>query len=217
MKKIYQETQFNAPVKVQCVDELPTWTSDDKHKVLRVDGGNFYFGGESGWESAVAPVGSLLAMPVTDIPEGYLECDGSQISMTVYPELYAVLGLSYGPGDGETTFQLPDYRGWFLRGWDHGIGVDPDAADREDGGSGQGLEGDTVGSRQGDEFAEHTHNAPTGSIVGTEGTDHPDDTYEVPPVDYASEYDYGYAAPVSATGGNETRPKNIYVMYCIKY
>ena len=49
-------------------------------------------------------------------PEGYLLCQGQAVSRTTYSALFAVLGTSHGQGDGSTTFNLPDYRGTFLRG-----------------------------------------------------------------------------------------------------
>ena len=44
-----------------------------------------------------------------DIPSGYLLCDGSAVSRTMYPDLFSAIGTIYGSGDGSTTFNLPDY------------------------------------------------------------------------------------------------------------
>jgi len=44
-------------------------------------------------------------------PTGWLMCDGSAVSRTTYADLYAVIGTTYGSGDGSTTFNLPDLRG----------------------------------------------------------------------------------------------------------
>lgn len=49
-------------------------------------------------------------------PSGFLKCDGSAISRTSYSNLFANIGTTYGSGDGSTTFQIPDFRGKFLRG-----------------------------------------------------------------------------------------------------
>ena len=51
-------------------------------------------------------------------PVGWLIADGSLISRTGYAALFGVIGTTYGAGDGSTTFQLPDMRGMFPRGWD---------------------------------------------------------------------------------------------------
>ena len=49
----------------------------------------------------------------SDIPDGYLLCDGSAVSRTQYTALYALIGDTYGAGDGSTTFNLPDLRDAF--------------------------------------------------------------------------------------------------------
>lgn len=56
-------------------------------------------------------VGEIIAYPSTDIPDGFLKCDGSAISRTDYADLFTVIGTSYGNGDGSTTFNLPDLVG----------------------------------------------------------------------------------------------------------
>jgi microcystin-dependent protein len=50
------------------------------------------------------------------IPGGWLLCDGSAVSRTTYATLFAVIGTTYGAGDGSTTFNLPDFRGIFPKG-----------------------------------------------------------------------------------------------------
>ena len=58
--------------------------------------------------SSSIPVGTILAWSTTTAPNGYLICDGSAISRTTYAELFSVIGTTYGPGDGKTTFNLPN-------------------------------------------------------------------------------------------------------------
>jgi microcystin-dependent protein len=54
------------------------------------------------------PVGEVLSIPEnTTIPAGYLLCDGSAVSRTTYADLFAVIGTTFGAGDGSTTFNLP--------------------------------------------------------------------------------------------------------------
>lgn len=57
-------------------------------------------------------------------PDGWLECNGAAVSRTTYADLFAELGTENGAGDGSTTFNLPDLRGEFIRGWDNGRGID---------------------------------------------------------------------------------------------
>lgn len=51
-------------------------------------------------------------------------CDGRAISRTEYSEYFSMVGTAFGAGDGSTTFNVPDYRGLFIRGWDGNSGRD---------------------------------------------------------------------------------------------
>ena len=83
---------------------------------------------------AGVPTGAVFALPNTQasgtgyqsngIPTGYLECNGTAISRSTFAALFNVIGTSYGTGNGSTTFNLPDLRGEFIRGFDSGRGVD---------------------------------------------------------------------------------------------
>lgn len=57
------------------------------------------------------PTGSIKPFAGTTIPDGYLLCDGSAVSRTTYAALFAVIGTTYGTGDGSTTFNLPNFTG----------------------------------------------------------------------------------------------------------
>ena len=78
----------------------------------------------------------------------YLVCDGRAVSRSEYADLFAVIGTTYGIGNGATTFNLPDMRGLVPRGWDSGRGLDA---------------GRTFGSTQQDEIKSHTHSGTTAS------------------------------------------------------
>ncbi|SED12265.1 Phage Tail Collar Domain [Pseudomonas saponiphila] len=76
-------------------------------------------------KASALSVGSIVAFPKTSVPPGFLEIDGSVQSAATYPDLAAYLGGTYNKGDeGTGNFRLPESRGEFLRGWDHGRGVD---------------------------------------------------------------------------------------------
>ena len=62
------------------------------------------------------PSGSILSWAAFDVPSGYLLCDGSAISRETYSLLYSVIGITFGAGDGTTTFNLPDLTGKVLMG-----------------------------------------------------------------------------------------------------
>jgi microcystin-dependent protein len=101
--------------------------------------------------SALVPVGSVFASALPTAPTGYLICNGDPVSRTTYAELFAAMGTTHGQGDGSTTFNLPDYRGRFLRGVDGSANRDPDKAARTVMATG-GTTGNNVGSVQADAF-----------------------------------------------------------------
>ncbi|MCT4628971.1 phage tail protein [Winogradskyella sp.] len=121
----------------------------------------FYFFDGTSWDRMLkeskdpVPTGAIFSFPLETPPTGYLVCDGSAVSRTTYAGLFAVLGTTYGAGNGSTTFNLPDYRGKFLRGYDDGAGNDPDAATRQD--RGDGTTGDAVGTLQDGDMESHLH------------------------------------------------------------
>jgi len=65
-----------------------------------------------------APPGAIISFGASSAPSGWLICDGTAVSRTTYAALFAVLGSTWGAGDGSTTFNVPDLRGQFLRGFD---------------------------------------------------------------------------------------------------
>jgi len=135
--------------------------------------------------------GGVIAVGVSTIPNGYLKCNGSTISRTTYSSLFAVLGTVYGVGDGSTTFNLPDLRGEFIRGWADNRSVDT---------------GRVIGSTQVDDFKSHNHKQYSIAInISTStGAGHYSSTTS-------------NSANTSSTGGSETRPRNVAMMYVIKY
>ena len=90
------------------------------------------------------PTGSVVMFATTSPPSGYLKCNGAAVSRTTYAALFAVIGTTHGAGNGSTTFNVPDLRGEFVRGWDDGRGVDS---------------GRNFGTAQGDNNKQHNHSA----------------------------------------------------------
>jgi microcystin-dependent protein len=166
--------------------------------------------------------GLVVPCPVSSLPDGFLECNGAAISKTTYAALYAFLKDTgdvaiYGESGG--NFYLPDYRGRFMRGWDHGIARDPDRASRTDRGDGTG--GDVVGSLQAEAYLSHSH------LMGWQGSSSTaltsaSQTYATVCGIGDGNYTAGTAnaanvGKTSSQGGNETRPLNINTMWVIKY
>ena len=103
-------------------------------------------------------VGTVMAWPTSTVPSGWLECDGSAVSRSTYAALYSIIGTTYGTGDGSTTFNLPNYKDYFLRGYD---ASGTDASSRTD--RGDGTTGANVGTKQAAATLPHTHTFTTDS------------------------------------------------------
>lgn len=71
------------------------------------------------------PTGAVEAYAGATAPAGWLLCNGQAVSRTTYAALFALVGTTYGAGNGSTTFNVPDLRGEFIRGVDGGRNVDP--------------------------------------------------------------------------------------------
>ena len=140
------------------------------------------------------PPGSVTAFAGNSLPSGYLKCNGALVSRSTYPDLFSAIGTTYGSGDFSTTFRLPELRGEFVRGWDDSRGVDS---------------GRAFGSSQTDEFKSHTHRV-------NEGGDIP--TYSGVSLTSGDDYttNVAFTQETTATGGDETRPRNIALLYIIK-
>jgi len=101
------------------------------------------------------PPGIVIPFGGPTAPAGWLLCDGSAVSRSLYSTLFSAIGTTWGNGDGSSTFHLPDLRGRFLRGKDGGIARDPDRTARTASNPG-GNTGDNVGSVQ-DNAHGHDH------------------------------------------------------------
>lgn len=171
------------------------------------------------------PVGAVLPfageLDITDKPGataiepwGWLPCDGRTLAIAAYPQLYAALGTRYG-GSGE-HFNIPDYRGLFLRGVDAGSGLDPDANKRTPVGTGQAAE---VGSLQQSALRRHDHiyqAAPNVAAPGPPGTA-PGVGSGEPKLTAAGPTDALKAPGTLEVSDKETRPINISIHFVIKY
>lgn len=162
-------------------------------------------------QASALPVGATVAFPLDKVAPGFLELDGSVKSIAVYPDLAAFLGTAFNKGDeGAGNFRLPESRGEFLRGWDHGRGVDVDRA---------------IGSSQLDALQNITGQyaanngvqlAATGTVLGAfiatanGGTQLPNGTASSGVINMTFD-----ASRVARTA-NETRGRNLAVIWCIK-
>jgi len=138
-------------------------------------------------------VGAVMYFARSSCPNGFLEAKGNPaVSRTTYANLFSAIGTTFGTGDGSTTFNLPELRGEFIRGVDDGRGVDNYRV---------------LGSTQAFAVEAHFH-FPNFSVGGSGSGPF-----------YSASSAGGYATnPQSTTyGTNETRPRNVALMACIKY
>lgn len=164
------------------------------------------------------PSGIVLpfAGDASEVPVGWLLCNGATVSRSSFRDLFNVIGTAWGEGDGASTFHIPDMRGTFLRGVDKpdsdpAAGRDPDAGTRTALNVG-GNTGNNIGSAQGESLGPHNH--AIGGQFNNQccGSDIAMFTY------FNGNPRTNYTAQTGNDGGvgNETRPKNVYVNYIIK-
>jgi len=172
---------------------------------------------------SLVPAGTVVAYGGEVAPNGWAMCDGGTLTRTAEPALFAAIGTRFG-APLVTTFNVPDLRGRFIRGWNAnqtGEARDPDASaaiangGRKASMSG-GDSGDKIGSLQFDDIKAHTH--PEKTVANS------------PPYNVQGTTSGGYGWPNAVTdtttgtmrltdgilSGKETRPANVYLNYIIK-
>jgi microcystin-dependent protein len=187
--------------------------------------------------------GQVAYFAMTTPPNGWLKANGAELSRTIYAALFAVIGTTFGSGDGSTTFNLPDLRGQFLRAWDDGKGIDPERG---------------FGSAQSDDNKAHSHEASSntagshshsgtaassGAHTHTMTFEDPDGSYDgdnalnpqytpygtkttmttsssgshTHSISINTNGSHSHSITINQSGGNESRPKNIALLACIRY
>lgn len=113
---------------------------------------------------ALTIVAEIKIYAGSSAPTGWLLCYGQAISRTTYAALFAVIGTTYGTGDGSTTFNVPDLRGRVVAGKDDMGGTSANRLTDAD----DGLNGDTLGDTGGGETQTLvTGNLPAYTPAGT--------------------------------------------------
>ena len=161
--------------------------------------------------AALLPTGAVQPFALTAAPSGWLRCYGEAVSRAAYPALFTAIGTTFGAGDGSTTFNLPDIRDDFIRGWSNGTTAFPARA---------------LGSKEASAVQQHKHVVPLGfnstetapfgrtTTAGKIGVGELDRNNVWWHTNDGSDYD----GAVNAGGvvASETRPRNIALLYCIK-
>lgn len=165
----------------------------------------------------IVPTGSVIHVTANSAPTGYLKVNGATLSRTAYAGLWAYAQGSgnlaaseagkprgqFGPGDGATTFTIPDARGDFIRSWSDGSTIDS---------------GRTLGSFQDHALQTHDHRIDVNRNLAYAGGG--GRANDAPDVNDAYSGNGGIdrtSAPVTGNTAAETRPRNIAWLACIKY
>ncbi len=167
-----------------------------------------------------SPAGEVITFAGSTAPTGFLLCDGSAVSRITYSNLFAVIGTTYGVGNGATTFNLPDLRGEFIRGFDAGRGVD---VGRVNGSFQSTALPNVIGQTLGGfvNGADNLANNITGPIGnqnnGTFATNSGTQASNALDSQHRIVLDLSKGSSVYQNGVNESRPRNIAMNYCIKF
>ena len=157
------------------------------------------------------PAGSVFSFATSTVPSGYLECNGAAVSRSTYASLFSAISTTWGVGDGSSTFNLPDLRGQFVRGWDNSAGVDS---------------GRSFASSQSDQNKSHNHsindsghNHTAGNWGGSFGGSSGVTVFRSDQSGTNSSIIQSATTGISIQndGGTEVRVKNYALMYVIKF
>lgn len=149
--------------------------------------------------------GEVSFFAMSSAPTGWLKANGAEVSRSTYAALFTAIGTTFGVGNGSTTFNIPDLRGEFIRGWDDARGIDS---------------GRAFGSAQANDTEAHTHGAGTLAWTKNLATASAQSTSGITGGTGASgsgPYNISLTGITSSTGGTETRPRNIALLACIKF
>jgi microcystin-dependent protein len=164
-------------------------------------------------DALITPPGAVMPFAMAAAPSGWLAANGDAVSRTTYAKLFAAIGVTYGSGNGSTTFTLPDLRGYFVRG--NGTNLDGTAS----GTFGEKQTGSVVCADI-DDLATNNVAAMT-NVAGFSGVAMLGyDTYI--PSQYQNNRFQITTVIGTPTAGRQdiygvTRPRNIAMLYCIKY
>lgn len=173
-------------------------------------------------------LGNVFFFPLPTAPAGFLKANGAAVSRSTYAALFAKIGTAYGSGNGSTTFNVPDLRGYFIRGLDDGRGVDA---------------GRALNTIQGSSVESHAHSFSGTVVAGgshthtmfdlsgqnsnnnnTNGRTFVSNVQEVPNIgakntDAGGSHAHGYSGATGGQSGGagESRPRNLALLACVKY
>jgi phage-related tail fiber protein len=148
----------------------------------------------AGFTPSGIPTGQIIHVALSSAPTGYLKANGAAVSRSTYATLFAAIGTTFGAGDGSTTFNLPDLRGEFVRGWDDSRGIDSAR---------------TFGSAQAHAVQDHIHSG--NGLVSLGGSQIINNSGS------AGRNTEPTGLMASGNSAAETRPRNVALLACIKF
>jgi phage-related tail fiber protein len=163
-------------------------------------------GTDIAWAAPAVPVGvpsgTVIYHAANTAPTSFLKANGAAVSRSTYSDLFTAVGTTFGVGDGSSTFNVPDLRGEFMRGWDDSRNVDGSRA---------------FGSAQADQMEQHNHidtNRPLhvgyGFGSGAITVRSPADTQQGNVSSFLGNRG-------GTSNSSENRPRNVAMLACIKY
>jgi len=194
---------------------------------LAVSGTSYWITGRGKTEEVVTfdqlgdRVGECTHFAMSTPPAGYLKRNGAAVSRTTYSALFAKIGTLYGAGNGTTTFNLPDSRGYFDRGWDDSRGTDTGRVFGSNQDSANLFHGHIASAVSGGAHT-HTTTLPREYVPPTSSSDvnavYGDQTSEgTASINTSSSGTHTHVITVNGAGDNESRPVNTAFLACIKY
>jgi len=161
------------------------------------------------------PSGAIINFAMQTPPTGFLKANGAEVSRSTYSDLFSAIGTTFGEGDGSNTFNLPDARGEFIRGWDNARGID---SDREFGSLQLDQMQRLIGDLSRDLAGEQNGTSTTGVFDGSgsaSNTNAQTGNSNSVVLDFDSANSPN--ARVSESTDGETRPRNLAMLTCIKF
>ncbi|MAL42154.1 MAG: hypothetical protein CMO04_20025 [Thalassospira sp.] len=183
---------------------------DDKTQLLQAINTLISGGGNGGGNTVIigSEIGTVSAFAMPTAPEGWLVCDGSAISRTDYADLFAAIGTLWGDGDEVSTFNLPDLRGEFVRGFDDGRGVDAGRVFA----SQQNFALENITGRFGGSALRGANNVFEGAFaMNVDGL-----PLQGPGAANSNAFGADFDASRVVSTADETRPRNVAMTYAIK-
>ncbi len=168
---------------------------------------NFLDNVTSDIQAQLTPAGTIITFGGASAPTGYLACQGQEVLISAYSSLYAAIGTAWGTASTPAShFKLPDLRGAFLRGTgSHGTSNMANGSD---------FAGPSVGDFENDQMQGHVHQYQRVSSGGTDVTTSGTNTRANILIDSNSPSSDGTNG--TPRTGDETRPFNAGILYCIK-